>query len=878
MTHDAARRLKKKKDELIARLIKGTAKQTTLFPRDLAFLIDDYFFSCFEKSGTGFNMDPISHPYAIVALGSYGRKEPAIHSDLALMFLFEKTLPPSAEDLIKEFVYPLWDNGFEIAHTTRTVEECILSAENSVDTLIALLDGRFICGMSRLFTTVVEALRNRVIPVRKKTVLRAIIEKNTARHLRFGDASYLVEPNLKEGRGGLSDYDAILSLARITAGAVDPEDLHRFGLLSEKEFADLSCAHTFVLRVRNILHHVTGRKCDPLFLEYQPKVATNLGYRPKGGQEAVERFMGELHGHLETIKQQYRMVTTELGLVPPPAKGPSGVVRKTRVQGLAVDGKSMLGFRSPEDPEKAPELLVKIFGESAVLGMGISVEAARLVRDLAPRHVTPSYRRARSVLRAFEKILLSDLPDNQTLDDMVRTGLLSLLIPEFKGIVNRMQYNEYHLYPVHKHSIMTVKKTALFGAGTGENPLCEKLYSSLEDKRPLAWACLLHDIGKRDLSGNHSETGSEITRTILRRMGYSQDFVDTVAFLVKEHLFLAKTATRRDVKDEETALFCVKRIKGKERLAMLYLLTVADSMSTGPKAWNTWTAALLEELFVKTRDLMGRKEYAPEPPLDLVENRKKTLKALLMETGYDERSADKAIQPLSLRYLIHTDVQIMTRHIRLLTRLGSSAFAWDIEGAGSTSPRTVTIAAQAKPDLFSRLAGLMTLYGFNILDAQIFTLKNNTALVVFHLSPPVDLLFENEKWAKAGEELTNILTHDINLPVRLKDMIRRQNPTPLFTLKKPARIEVDNETSGYFTIIEVYTYDYTGLLFTLTDTLYRLGLEIYMSKIATKLDQVVDIFYVRNMYGRKVDESGEQIRKIRTTIEGVLGAGDVQPP
>jgi [protein-PII] uridylyltransferase len=869
MADNAAIMLKKKKEELIARFIKGGVAD---FSKDLALLVDDYLFTGFEKSGIGMKMGWIENPYAIIALGSYGRKEPSIRSDLALMFLFEKELPEETEELVKEFVYPLWDNGFEIAHVTRTVEECAAAAQSNTDVLVSLLDGRFICGMSRLFTHLSERIRNTIVPVNKTAILQDIVMKNVERHKRFGDASYLIEPNLKEGQGGLSDFDSLLTITRITGNVLSPDDLRRSGLVSEKEFDELSQARNFTLKVRNLLHHVTGRKCDQLFLEYQPQVAALLRYGRKDGQEPVERFMGDFHGHVGVIKQIYRMVLTEQGLLRDMSKWNPNP-GKTRVRGLDVDGKNMLTFRTPEDPLKAPELLIKIFGESASLGLQISVEALRLIRDLAPRFVTPSFRKSRSVLRAFEKILLTGSPLNNALDDMVRTGFMACFIPEFQGIVNRIQYNEYHLFPVDKHTIMTVKKAAMFGIQTNENPFYSDLYGSLSDKRPLLWACLLHDIGKCELSGNHSDTGADMARNILSCMGYSGDFTERVTFLVKEHLFLVKTATRRDINDEETAMFCVKKIKDEQSLVMLFLLTVADSMSTGPKAWNTWTESLLEGLFKKTREIIRQKEYVPDQTLDLLENKKSAVRLQLSAQGYDEKTTEKFVQLLSVRYLIHMEARTIVQHVGLIRKLGSHPFVWDIQGIGGASPRTVTIAAPNKPGIFSKLAGLMTLYGFNILDAQIFTLKNNTALDIFHLSPPADLLFEGERWQKAGEDLGNILTYDINLNVRLADMIKRKTQERLFTVKQPTRIEVDNETSGYFTIIEVHTYDFTGLLFSITHTLYRLGIDIYVSKIATNMDQVVDIFYVRNLYGEKVT-SEEQIARIKSEILKVIDHPD----
>ncbi len=866
MTVEAAQSLKKKRDELISRFMSGKEKD---FTARLSYLIDEYLVSRFETSDTGLKLGMLNHPFTLIALGSYGRKEPAICSDLALMFLFENALPQETGDLVKEFIYPLWDTGLEVTHVTRTVDECVTAAEKNTDVLVSLLDARFICGMSRLFITVGETLRSRIVKARRSSILKELSDRNKVRHHRFGDASYLVEPNLKEGQGGIGDYDALLSVARVKDDALTPADLKLCGIVSEKEWSDLVTAHRFVLRVRSILHQVTGRKCDQLFLEYQPRIAELLGYKKTAGQEAVECFMGDLHGHLETIKQQYGMVITELGFGGHGKKTRTAVPKKTRVRGLELNEKNMLTFSSAKDILGSPELLMKIFGESASLGIALSVDAIRLIRDLVPRLVNADFRRSRSVLRAFEKVLAAGTESNTALDDMLRTGFMTLFIPEFKGILNRMQYNEYHLFPVDKHSIMTVKKAAMFEVEQESPPLCSNLFINLVDKRPLLWACLLHDIGKSVHSDDHPEKGANMAQAILRRMGYDEAFSETVAFLVKEHLFLVKTATRRDIHDEETAMICARRIKDDTRLVMLFLLTVADSMSTGPKAWNSWTGSLLASLFQKTRDLMGRREFSDEHVLELIESKKTAIGIALKEKGYDERTAEKITGLLSLRYLEHVDVHTMERHINLYRRLGSSPFVWDIEGVGGSDPRTVTIAAANRPGLFSRLAGLMTLYGFNILDAQIFTLKNNIAIDVFHLSPPSDLLYEEDKWKRATEELGNILTHDINLPVRLKDMIRRTAPNRLYTVKQPTRIVVDNETSGFFTIIEVHTYDFTGLLYTITTTLFRLGLDVYVAKIATNRDQVVDIFYVRNTYGQKV-LSDEQIARIQNEIKEVI--------
>jgi [protein-PII] uridylyltransferase len=324
-------------------------------------------------------------------------------------------------------------------------------------------------------------------------------------------------------------------------------------------------------------------------------------------------------------------------------------------------------------------------------------------------------------------------------------------------------------------------------------------------------------------------------------------------------------ATRRDLQDEETAVFCARRIQSEKHLTLLYLLTVADSMSTGPKAWNEWTASLLQSLYEKTLTVLRKDEFAPDLAIETIESKKKALKQRALARGLDGRTIERNENLMSLRYLLNMDVPDIEDHIDLYSRLGDKPFVWNIVGEGPTATRTVTVAAKNKPGLFSKIAGVLTLFGFNIFNAQIYTWKNNVAIDIFDVSPPVDLLFESDKWKKAEQELQDVLIHDINLRVRINDLVRWKKQDKFFTVKKPTRVDIDNETSGYFTIIDVHTYDFPGLLFCITDTLFRFGLDIYVSKIATSLDQVVDIFYVRNMYGEKVN-TPEQIETIKAGI------------
>jgi [protein-PII] uridylyltransferase len=345
-----------------------------------------------------------------------------------------------------------------------------------------------------------------------------------------------------------------------------------------------------------------------------------------------------------------------------------------------------------------------------------------------------------------------------------------------------------------------------------------------------------------------------MVRRILTEKGLTAEEVETVVFLVRDHLYLIKTATRRDIHDEETALICARRIRDAERLKMLYLLTVADSMATGPAAWNDWTSHLLREFFLKVLNVLEKGELASDKATAAIERKRQGL--LAAAASEDARRRIEALLPaLNPRYLLGMTAEHIAGHIELFQRLGTSDFVWDIQPSAEGAVRKVTICAQDRPGLMASMAGVFTLNNINILDVQVFTWRNRTALDVFEVKPPPDPIFEEEKWRRTEQHLHAVLAGTLDLAAALKprlDVARQVKPR---TAKRPHRVRVDNLSSSFFTIIEVFTYDFPGLLYSIADVLFRCELDIWVAKIATKVDQVVDVFYVRDLSGQKVDAS-----------------------
>ena len=850
--------------ELILNFLQGNEPD---FLQKHANLIDDYFRQSYENSQVGQKLVINQNPYAIIALGGYGRCEQCIHSDVDVLFLFMKQISNDAEDLIREILYPLWDLNLEIGHAARSINDCISLARNDFEVLTSLMDARFICGSSILYSELIEKMQRGIIKRKPKKIIDWLVESNLERHRCFGDSASLLEPNLKEGQGGLRDYHTILWLSRINLEIRTPRDLEYNGFFSNDEFLELKDSLVFIYIIRNRLHQEAGRKCDKLSFAYQIKLAEQLGFREMGGQKPVERFLGELHGKMEYLKQLHLMFLYEKRFAKKYFHFKK-LQKSSNTKGIIII-RDRLQFSSATKIISSPVLLIKIFEESARLKLPLGSEANRIVREFNPL-IDSDFISSKPVIKSFENILLSPAPNFNVLNEMLRTGFLECFIPEFKELVNRIQYDQYHIFPVDKHSLRTVqaiKKWAL-NLNTEADPLYGDIYKKLKNKIILLWAALLHDIGKGKEGSGHARRGAEIARQILIRKGYSIMDVETVGFLVENHLYLVKTATRRDLYDEETAIFCARHIKDIERLKMLYLLSVADSMATGEKAWNSWSASLLRELFFKVLKILEHGELATSEAVSIISSKRDEI-INSGSTNLARNELETLFNIMSPRYRLYMPAPKILEHIILYKKLQDLPFVCQSSRGTPSDTRVITICAKDSPGLISNIAGVFTLNGFDILDTKVFTWRNNIALDIFKVKAHRDQVFEDEKLGRVNMDLQASLTGKLDLGKALNEQLDALLMVDSQMVREPNRVKVDNNSSSFFTIIEVFTYDFSGILYVITDAIFKCGLDIWIAKIATKIDQTVDVFYVRDFDGQKVD-SADQVKEIKERILKVL--------
>ena len=859
-----AKQLLEQKEHLIQKFLQGEAGD---FLEQLTASLDEYFYSVFEKSIAARKMVISGNPFAVIALGGYGRKEQCIHSDIDLLILFDKTVPPDVEAFVQELLYPLWDARFEVGYAVRNIDECIKMSFERFDILTTVLDARFICGASLVYSAFMERFRHQLSAKHLKPTLNYLFENGEKRLEDFGDSTYLVAPDLKSGFGGLRDYHTLLWYAKIKSNIKSRRDLEYYGFLSHFEYKNLEDSLAYIWDIRNRLHYITRRKNDTLHFEHQAEVARLMDYENTTDQPDVEVFLGELHEKMEFLKQ-ISQITFEDILSSCRIKKESVDTRPTKTEGLVVK-KRRLFFANTVIILQKPELLLRIFLESGQTRTPLSIEARRVVSEF--RHlVDEEMRTDPGCVKIFKRIVGMSFWEFNVLNVMLSTGILERFIPEFSPLVNKIQYNHYHLFPVDKHSIRCVQIINSFKepGTTMMDTLYASVYKEIRNKNVLVVAGLLHDIGKSDPAKEHSKRGAQIAAPIIDRLGFNPSEKEDILFLIENHLFLAKTATRRDIFDEETAVYAANRLGKIRLLRMLFLLTVADSKATGPKAWNDWTENLIKDLFLKTMGVLKTGELASKKTQRLIDKKKKDVLTLLRESWRQEE-VDRQLSAMSRRYLLYVPSQNIVDHINLYRNLGKREYIWQITKENGSDMRTVSICGKDKPGFYSKIAGIFFQNNIDIVASQAYSLGDSHILDIFNVRPPKDRLFEKEKWEKAEQELSRALEDDHYLDKALEKI-----PAALTVSSgkkpEPNQVRIDNKTSSFFTIIEVLTYDFPGLLFAVTNTLYRSGLNVNVAMVGTKVDQVIDTFYVKDLDGDQKIESEEQLEQIKTSIINCL--------
>ncbi|MEX0338583.1 MAG: [protein-PII] uridylyltransferase [Arenibacterium sp.] len=823
------------------------------------------------------HLHPLPNPtsgerIAVIAVGGYGRGEMAPFSDVDLLFLTPYKITAWAESVIESMLYILWDLKLKVGHASRTIKDCIRLGQEDMTIRTSLLEHRFLAGENALADKLSARLSKDLFASGQRDFIEAKLEERERRHTKQGQR-YMVEPNVKEGKGGLRDLQSLFWIAKYIHNVQDVEELVALDVFRHREFERFDSAESFLWAVRCHLHLIAGRATEQLTFDMQVEVADRLGYSDKSGRRAVEIFMQDYFRHATAVGDLTRILLTKLEAIH--VKSEPLLDRIFRRRPKVKDGYEVISNRlaiADETTFLEDKLnMLRLFDEGLRTGMLIHPDAMRLIRANLSM-IDEDMRQDREARKIFLGLLLKHGNPERALRRMNELGVLAAFIPEFEPIVAMMQFNMYHSYTVDEHIIQCIRNLAQIEKGelVEDLPVASGILREGVNRKVLYVALLLHDIGK-GRPEDHSILGAQIARKVAPRLGLTKAECETVEWLVRYHLLMSDMAQKRDIADPRTVRDFAKAVQTVKRLDLLTVLTVCDIRGVGPDTWNNWKAALIRALYRQTRRAMDEGMEALNR-----ENRgteaKKALRAALPDWP---KSALKA--ETSRHYAPYWQGLHVTAHVDIAKMLREAAADEDpnriLMNLHPDPDRDATRACFVMPDhpgIFARLAGALALVGANVVDARSYTTKDGFVTDAFWIQDADGAPYEKSRLPRLSKMIERTLKGEVVAREALKSRDKIKKRERAFNV--PTHITFDNEGSEIYTIIEVDTRDRPGLLYDLARTLASSNVYIANAVIATYGEQVVDTFYVKDMFGLKYYSESKQ-RALETKLRRAIADG-----
>ena len=863
-------------------------------------MIGQLFENALARFQTGHGKPPA--PVSLVALGGYGRGELSPLSDIDVMFLFPaKTKPASIkvflEHLTNEILYPLWDCGLKVGHSVRNVDEVFAEARKDIQTLTSLLESRLIAGTPSLYETFAQAYKAFSTAEDPKGYIAARLADQAQRRAKYGDTVFLQEPDLKNGVGGLRDYQNALWMSRVKLGISRIEELSTQNYLRPDELEEFTRAYDFLLRVRNEVHFLSTRATDLLDLDLQPRVAQNLGYPEHDLLMRVEHFMQDYYRSAQSIYRISKLIESRLALIiGRDAQGAkvsfreslraSRFRRSKRLDGFVLRGRDLAAenthvFR--DDPVR----LIRVFRHRQQLDCALDFHLAALIRESLPL-LTEQVRHSHDANISFRAILAEAGAVFPTLNLMHELGVLGRFIPEFNGLTCLVQHEYYHRYTADVHTLEAIRQLDLIFSEA--EPITLKYREALhETSEPtlLYLTLLLHDIGKAEGIQGHAEKGVLIAGPILERLGVSSEARDLVAFVIKNHLVMARFWQKRDVDDPKTAAAFAELVEDPEKLRNLYVHTFCDARGTAASLWNSYKDTLHTHLFRVTLEHLNLGDAVHAS----YETKKQMTQQELIARNIPGISNDEIVAHFGLlpeRYFIQTDSEEISLHIQMVNRLFKSIAGAD--SVGSLKPiiewkddlnrslTVVNVVTWDRAGLFYKLAGAFSVAGLSILGAKIISRSDHIAIDTFYVVEPgrgvVQSTSAQEMFARTieGALVSNKdLYPDIVAQAKKHSASRftaTTNGEALHT-SFPPTVEVYHELAMQRTIVEIQARDQIGLLYRLAKIISDQGFDITFARIGTERGVAIDTFYVESSEPAQPIDT-PRLQALRDTLTDVI--------
>ncbi len=808
---------------------------------------------------------------SLVAVGGFGRGELAPHSDIDLLFLLPYKATPWSEQVVEFILYMLWDLGLTVGQATRTPEACVRYAKRDLTIRTALLEARYVWGDRDLFTDFRRRFRRDVVAGTEPDFVESKLRERDARHKKFGESRYLVEPNIKEGKGGLRDLHTLYWIAKYIYPIARISDLVDLDVLNKTELRTFTKAEDFLWRVRGHLHNLTDRAEERLTFDVQPELAQLLGYEDRDGSRSVERFMKHYFLVAKSVGSLTRIFCAFLEEKHKRRSRrwiPRFGRRHREVGGFRVEGDRLMATADDEF-RVHPIRMIELFHLAQKHDYDIHPRTLRLItRNL--QHIGRELQEDVQANRLFMDILTSEKAPDVTLRRMNEAGVLGRFLPDFGRIVAQMQHDMYHVYTVDEHAIQAIGLLARIENGSlkDDHPLSHEVIQKVLSREVLYVATFLHDIAK-GRKGDHSEIGAAVAMNLGPRLGLSEGETETVAWLVRHHLYMSGYAFKRDIDDPRTVQDFAEIVQSPERLRLLLILTVADIRAVGPAVWNGWKGQLLRELYYRTDEVITGGQAIPGAAARAADA-VRILRERLPD--WDEAAFAAYVERHFDTYFLTADPATHVYHAELVRQ--ADAEEEPLTLATRVDPfravTEVTLYAADHPGLFARVAGAMALCGANIVDAKIFTTTDGMALDTFWIQDVGHRAFdEPRKLARLKTTVERTLKGSLR---PREELSRRPGyPTRASVFRVAPRVLVDNNASDSHTLIEINGRDRPGLLSDITYALFRLNLTISSASITTYGERAVDVFYVRDLVGHKITQEPRLATIERRLLEALEG-------
>ncbi|MGB0812804.1 MAG: [protein-PII] uridylyltransferase [Paracoccaceae bacterium] len=805
---------------------------------------------------------------SIISVGGYGRREMAPFSDVDLLFLTPYKMTPWSENVIETVLYLLWDLKLKVGHSSRSIKDCLRLGSEDYTIRTAMLEHRFVCGDINLASQLNDKLWKNLFSGTAKDFISAKLKERENRHEKHGQR-YMVEPNVKEGKGGLRDLQSLYWIAKYVYQTQNISDLVDLNVFRSDEYLQFEQAEEFLWAVRCQMHHLADRAIEQLSFDLQVEVASAMGYHDSRDQRAVEIFMQDYFRHATRVGDLTRIFLTSLEAVH--AKDEPLLERifkrKPKIDNDYIVIHNRLAIKSEKEFLTNPINLLKLFSEALRTGLLIHPNAMRLVSaNLAM--VNNEFRASTEAQQIFLELLLKHGNPERALRRMNELGFLAKFIPEFEPIVAMMQFNMYHSYTVDEHTIQCLKTLAQIEKSelVEELPIASSILKDGVNRKVIYIALLLHDIGK-GRSDDHSILGAKIAKQVSPRLGLNKQETETVEWLVRYHLLMSDMAQKRDISDPRTVRDFAKAVQSVKRLNLLTVLTVCDVRSVGPDTWNNWKATLIRQLYAETKAILEQGAEALNRENRMTEA-KKALREKLSE--WDNKDIKIETGRHYPPYWQGFQVDAQFAFAKLLRNLGADEIKIELTPDTDRDATRICFALSDHPGIFSRLAGALALVGANVVDARSYTSKDGFATAAFWIQDGDGSPYNQARFSRLRRMIEKTLSGEVITREAIKERDKFKKREKAF--KVPTSITFDNEGSEIYTIIEVDTRDRPGLLFDLTRTLANMNVYIASAVIATYGEQVVDSFYVKDMFGLKFYSESKQ-KKLEQNLRQAITLG-----